>query len=524
MSDADSSSDLEVIPNPSATPATSATPTSTTATAKPKRRREPFFKRLLGALRRSFVTILICLPAILVAGTALALGVVVASTSHEQLVASYNREAERGARTKDHARSSVCFERLSLLEPTRKDFQFRMAQEVAALGDVERAEALILRLAPLDELGYPDAQVWRAARLLQGEIDRNELIDAEMHLKQAIQGQSNNQAAHSILGQLYARSGRFEEAERHLVQVVQRQPEMQLLLSSISREQGKREQSLSWAKSAEKVYRDLLALNPNDEKSRILLSASMIAQNDYPAATQALVDGLARTDTVGLRTALGDLHSRWYDIQSEQAPNDLGARLALLEQGLRYNPANLGLMERINRLMGNDSADAEKARAVLRQLLTTGKATASTHFVLGIDAYQRKRMDEARFHWDRAHELAPEFAVVANNLAWLLADGDKADPDRALSLIDNALERIPNQPDFRGTRGHILLRLKRWKDALVDLEAALAATPNNPNVQTDLAEAYEGLGLPELAKPHREKADALKAEAEARKPKSPGQP
>lgn len=486
-------------------------------------------RRVSAWLSRSMVAILICLPALVEAGLALTVGVVGASTTHEQLVSDYTREAERSVAAKDHARSSICYERLSLLEPTRKDYQYRLAQEVAALGDVERAEALIPRLAPLDETGYPDAQVWRASRLLQrvnsrGEINRNDLADAEKHLKQAIQGQADNQAAHTILGQLYARTGRLEEAERHLVQVVRAQPEIQLLLSKIARDQGKREQSLTWAKSAEKVFRDALAYNPNDERARIYFSGSMIAQDDYPAAAQALIDGLARKESEDLRSALGDIYARWYDEQSQKAPKDLGTRLTLLQRGLRHDPANPGLIDRIGRLMSSETADAEKVRAMLRELLSSGKATAAIHFVLGNDAHQRNKLEEAQFHWECALKLAPEFAVVTNNLAWVLADGDKADPQRALEMIDAALQRIPDQPQLHGTRGHILLRLKRWKEAIVELETALAAWPTNPNLLSDLADAYVGLGLPELAKPYRVKIEALKATATDKSPTTPGQP
>lgn len=484
---------------------------------------DSLFKRIWIALRRSFLTILICLPSVLVIGTTLVLWGVAASTSHDQLIASYQREAERTGEAEDHARSGICFERLTSLEPTRKEFQFRLAQELSAVGDAELAATLLTRLAPLDEPGYPDAQVWRATRLLQGEIDRNDVADAELHLKQAINGQADNPVARRILGQLYFRVGRLEEAERQLVQVVQRQPEVRLLLSVISREQGKREQSLSWAKSAEKHYRELLTSNPDDTQARVFLSGSLSLQDDFPAAVQVLTDGLARDDDRSLRVALGELHVRWYDVRSKDAPEDLGGRLAVLEQGLRHDPANLALMDRINRLMGDDPKEAEKARAVLRELLTTGKATAGAHFVLGIDAHRRQKLDEARFHWEHALETAPRFTAVANNLAWLLADGDKADPERALALIDAALQTNPGQPEFHGTRGRVLVRLKRWREAVREIEVGLAANPNNAELQSDFADAYDGLGLPHLAKPYRDKAQALRAEA-ARKPSEPGKP
>jgi predicted Zn-dependent protease len=94
-------------------------------------------------------------------------------------------------------------------------------------------------------------------------------------------------------------------------------------------------------------------------------------------------------------------------------------------------------------------------------------------------------------------------SVVANNLAWVIAHGPKPDLPRALALSNLALERNPNEPNFRGTHGHILVRLGKWKEALPDLEAALVKDPKNATLHLDLAETYDRLGVPGVAAEHR---------------------
>jgi len=142
----------------------------------------------------------------------------------------------------------------------------------------------------------------------------------------------------------------------------------------------------------------------------------------------------------------------------------------------------------------------------LRSLLTQGQGNAGAHFALGLDAWVRGDTDAARIHLEQAARLAPTGPAIANNLAWVLAHGPNPDLSRALSLVELALDRQPRDPQYRGTRGSILVRLGRWKDALPDLETALTKDPNDRDLHGDLAVVYERLGLPDMAAGHREHA------------------
>jgi uncharacterized protein HemY len=66
---------------------------------------------------------------------------------------------------------------------------------------------------------------------------------------------------------------------------------------------------------------------------------------------------------------------------------------------------------------------------------------------------------------------------------------------------------MPNHPEFRHTRGNILFKMERWKEAIEDLEFALSGSHSDQaNIHAELAKAYEMLGSPALAAPHRVKA------------------
>ena len=85
----------------------------------------------------------------------------------------------------------------------------------------------------------------------------------------------------------------------------------------------------------------------------------------------------------------------------------------------------------------------------------------------------------------------------------MLSTSEPTDLPRALELSNLAVGCSPADPSFRDTRGRILMKSGRWKEALADLEAALAGNPDNADLHKALAEVYDQLRLPEMAAEHR---------------------
>jgi predicted Zn-dependent protease len=79
--------------------------------------------------------------------------------------------------------------------------------------------------------------------------------------------------------------------------------------------------------------------------------------------------------------------------------------------------------------------------------------------------------------------------------------------ENALAAVNKALEISPDQFRYRETRGQILVRLGRWKDAIQDLEFAANGLPGSAEVHRSLAKAYDALGDQQLARVHREHAE-----------------
>jgi uncharacterized protein HemY len=93
---------------------------------------------------------------------------------------------------------------------------------------------------------------------------------------------------------------------------------------------------------------------------------------------------------------------------------------------------------------------------------------------------------------------------AANNLAWVLAHQEHPDLPRALEIASKAIDDAPSaSPTLLGTRGEIYGQLENWRAARRDLEATVPALNGRPTFHALLAEVYDHLDEPTLAKQQR---------------------
>jgi Flp pilus assembly protein TadD len=130
------------------------------------------------------------------------------------------------------------------------------------------------------------------------------------------------------------------------------------------------------------------------------------------------------------------------------------------------------------------------------------------HFIRGTSAMMKNDLETATLHLELAAESLEMVPAVLNNLAVALATRDDRDLDRALILVDKAIERSPEQPYFFETRGQILLKLEQFQEAISSFEKAMPAEALAVQVHRGLATAYAALGQAELAQGHERIAAA----------------
>jgi tetratricopeptide (TPR) repeat protein len=213
-------------------------------------------------------------------------------------------------------------------------------------------------------------------------------------------------------------------------------------------------------RAAELHLRNGLRSQPDSGAGNVLMARVYLATGRLKEAVAILEHGLDLTGAPGYRTALAEVYLARAERQDGQTTEgeSLGTQLALLESGLIQDPRNARLLNRFAELIQLDGPGASRRRGALRALLVRGRATAGVHLALAVDAREQGDLRVARSHFAHATRLAPRMKVVANNLAWVLADSPSPQLTRALNLINLAVEQNPDDLRLRETRDAILAK------------------------------------------------------------------
>jgi len=408
----------------------------------------------------------------------------------------------------EYGKARVAFERLLQMDTRSNDaYLFGLALSLKGLGQEQEAAALLANLAPLDSAGYPPAHMLIARVILANPNSHRDSLDsAASHLKRILAVQPENFEARMMLGQLYTKTGQWEQAKEYLETAYPSRKEAALTLALVAGYQRDETGFMRWAEQARVFFKAQVEARPGEPLLRIYWAEATLMLGEYKAALNILETGIMQSGDAAYYQMAARVYSEWSRKVAQTSPDDLGRRLHLIQCGLDYAANNEQLLLQLIALSQLSGREAGQARAHLNQLLAQGGDTAMLHLCLGIDAWQRQRVKEARQHFSLAYEMAPQMPYVANNMAMILALGEEPDLPRALGIIQSVVDKFPKDPHFRDTRGRILGKLGRWQEAVRDLEYALPLVSAKGSTHALLAEAYRHLGLEEMALQHEKLA------------------
>jgi predicted Zn-dependent protease len=463
----------------------------------------PVLYRVLNwPLRRNTWQLLRALPALVVLAAAAVLIILIALERPEQGLATYREAGRQALRTGDYATAAIVYRRLALSGDDSNETRFRWAVAANQVGDASRVEAVLESLAPADRTGFVPAHLWQAQRLLAGSPDGKRIKAAEGHLRRVLAAEPKSLQARAALGQVCLATQRPTEALEHLLPTLGSRPDLNLTVSQLYAQQNQLDLATAHARRARDYFGPLAKAKPDALAPRLRWADATLAAGDPAAAAAILQERLAWKDEPDLRRALAQVYVAWSDSAASQKPDDVQTRLQLLDQALRHDVCNVNAVVRLVELSGKPGTAGAQATTALNQLLAQGHAAATVHLLLGMQARGQGTSGVAREHFEQAYRLRPELPVAANNLAWALAHAEPPDLARALDLIDSVLERAPHVASFRETRGQILARQGRWRDALTELEFALPHMPDNRILHATLANVYRRLDMSEVAREH----------------------
>lgn len=261
--------------------------------------------------------------------------------------------------------------------------------------------------------------------------------------------------------------------------------------------------------------------------NRLKVSAALTFLNRYPEALQTLSNLAAATTDPDKKRQAEVLFAQtlitWNDMidkKSQKSVQDHQQMIGNLQDAMKVAPDDPAVLAFLSRYVLEATVQGDEQLSEMQQALMVNSSPGVTHFIQGTSAALKGNKEEAALHLDLALKSLPNSTVVLNNLAFTMAQGEGADLPKALTLIDEAIAKLPQPaPQYYDTKGQILLKMERWGDAIPPLEAI----SNDPTLglaaHQGLATCYEKLGNEELARVHRVIAANLSEEKPA-----PGNP
>ncbi len=150
----------------------------------------------------------------------------------------------------------------------------------------------------------------------------------------------------------------------------------------------------------------------------------------------------------------------------------------------------LGQLLRIQQRFG-EAADAYD-RAIAR-LPSVEPRHWALFYARGISHERSKQWARAEADFLRALELQPEQPDVLNYLAYSWVE-QGLNYDRALQMLERAVQLRPNSGHIIDSLGWVLFRLGRYEDAVPLLERAVELMPEDPVLLDHLGDAYWRVG------------------------------
>ena len=339
------------------------------------------------------------------------------------------------------------------------------------------------------------------ARLLLAEIHlgRREVEPAREQLEAVLRLAPDLTHARLLQVSLLAQEKDWEGAEKACLDLIERHPEhapARVQLGRVYMVTGRPDEAAG-------AFRKALELDPARTEALSWLVAGHLARGEYEQALELTGAHRVRVgDAPALQGFLDYLEAR-----VSLARGDLGRCERLLGSAVERNPDMVGVYPLLAMLYARQGR-TEEARAQFAALLERDPGSASAHMALGALAEREGRGELAEEHYRKALEIREDFAPAANNLAWrLLTSGGNI--DEALKFAQIAKESGPRSPEVMDTLGWVYYHKGLHKSALSELEDALHRAPENPVIRYHAGMAYLGNGQPGLARVHLEKALAL---------------
>jgi tetratricopeptide (TPR) repeat protein len=351
-------------------------------------------------------------------------------------------------------------------------------------------------------------------RDVRHSLSRGELDAARHHLEALARSHPEDARVFNFLGVVYARQGRYREAEGHFLRALGLESHplgTYLNLGRLYQENlAGDEEALE---KAVRVYRSVLELDPANREAAYQLALLLHLDGRHEASARALelLPEEARTHPQALAVRCGNLSGLGRTAELERCVGDLDSSAELVEEDvLVVMPAlrqagrdDLGvrLLEGLHR-RGKLSVEAAeglaelqdelgnypRAREVLASLADGHPDLTDLLVRLSRLSFRNGDYEGTLSYAAHARDLRPGDAQV--HLLFGLASVELNLSDEAVRSLEEAVRLQPDNPYFHYALGAVLARWREASEAIPHLEKYRRMRPEDERGRLTLGEAY----------------------------------
>jgi Flp pilus assembly protein TadD len=394
---------------------------------------------------------------------------------------------------------------------------YQLAVTLDAQKDHDRALELMRRLVTFN--GDVDAARWVVQKEYYGKkwakLDAEQRVEFGKLLARIYREEKDDLAISNLYADYLMAAERFADAVPVLDDLSRGQPMRGLQAAAISRSLSNEADAEIFAERCLEKVSKMSEEDPANSTLALSVAQNQLFLQRYSEAIDTLNRAVPRAKTDAerqqLHQALGDGVVAWVGYIESTPIESLRERLRvlqLLQMAVMVAPNNPRVMAMVaDHVLATADETNEEVSAV-REALIAGSSPAIAHFIQGTAALVKDDVESATMHLKFAAELMPNSGAIMNNLAVALTSRGDENLEQAFKFANAAVENTRDAaPHFYETRGQILFRLKRYLEAVPDLERALAHPDLASKAHESLAACYAELGEEELSELHREAAE-----------------
>ena len=429
----------------------------------------------------------------------------------EKISNRYASEVEQAMIDGDFKKAKTYFTRLMENKELTQPQKLQWIVVLDQTGEREKAEEILDELAPDDGLGFAPAHRLKALHIAFSKKPKKgvpmPLEKLEKHLRLSRDSTPMIQKAWAVY---YRAVDQPDKAIEALIKGAEQDPTLLIVIAKYQGELNRPEDRLETLRTAEKSFERFLEQDPTNSKIRWFLSNSLSQQGRYDDAEKVLVKGMELNPDNTMRQTSAEFFTVRHDLE-QAGEGRVNKRINYLFRALSAQPNYMPIYARLMRLASEEKSGDDnfvRVRNELEHLIGEGQPNPMAHFALSNILWERGEKELATTHLELAYKIEPNFTIVVNNLAWILAYQDPPKLDRALELAKQAVKANPKDGRYHDTLGTVYLKLEQYKDAAAEFELALSGVEDKIAVRKKLIEAYTNLNMPKQVKVQEEMIEA----------------